>query len=101
MNCPTCRSRDVCRISRKGVVSFCMGYVGRWPYRCRTCSATFYSVLRQPPPAPPPNPVAHIKVNAASHADMDRILLILNEALVRESGAGKVSVEDSKIEVSA
>ena len=65
-------------------------WLNRWPYRCGSCDSRFWADRRWPAPRRPewqPKParptVARIEVHAASPAQLDEMLVSLNQALSR------------------
>lgn len=95
MRCPHCGSSTVRRSRRRGLRDQLASWINRWPYRCEACYLRFWADRRwpsapQPAQARPQSagaPTATIKVQAASPAQLDEMLLSLNEALSRFQGA--------------
>jgi transposase-like protein len=90
MQCPHCGSSTVRRSRRRGLRDRVASWLSRWPYRCESCYFRFWADRRQPHPSRPawhPQPVraavARIEVHATSPAQLDEMLLSLNQALSR------------------
>jgi hypothetical protein len=72
-------------------------WLNRWPYHCAACNSRFWSDCRWPTnsrPAGKPKParptVAQIEVRATSAAQLDEMLLSLNQALSKFQSASPV-----------
>jgi hypothetical protein len=97
IHCPHCGGTDVSRIRRGGPADTILGWLGRWPWRCRACLATFHArqrlvPVRLPEPVRQPvecrrkhtEPSAAVLVRASSPQQLENILLALHEAVRRE-----------------
>jgi len=49
MNCPDCRSHDVRRTRRSGIMQLLWSLLGRWPWLCEACGKRFALPFRRVP----------------------------------------------------
>jgi transposase-like protein len=103
MNCPRCKSDEVCRRRRKSLWDNFKAALGFWPYKCEHCGLYFSAARRYPPEphvsqAPPAQPAAHsgpemafrndpirpvakVVIQADDQVQLDQILMALHRAV--------------------
>lgn len=117
MKCPNCNSEDVWRTRRRGFRDHLRLVAGFWPYKCRSCQKRFSAWLRYPsgrtaaPTTPRTTstsrnaatpdgptlafrsealrPIAKIVIEAENHAQLDKILLALDQAILSFQPVGQ------------
>ena len=109
--CVRCRSTEIARIRRRGVLDQILAQFDRWPYRCLACAKSFRlnqrhvagersrSSKRRSPErtrtanadmafrTDPVRPYAKIVVEADTHSQLDSILLALRRAVSSSQAA--------------
>lgn len=107
MNCPHCKSEEVCRAPRRTTWDNLKSSMGRWPYTCDACGRHFTAAQRygsrpkqktRTSPDPPRDyttptgpemayrndpvrPLAKVVIEADDQVQLDQILLALHRAI--------------------
>jgi hypothetical protein len=99
MYCTRCRTGNAYRVARTSLIDIVSGWLGYFPYACRSCCRKFRSRVRRPPaPAEPSGPTAEYRCDSGRHTaaivvraetgeQLTHILLALSTAVEKEQNA--------------